>query len=91
MEGHIEEISLIDSQSGGLVKKRALEIEVTEENNPWSKITLSDGSILKFKNPVVKVLRILDESGPDGEPVYIMKQGSLMSVDFSPKELKKSK
>jgi hypothetical protein len=77
-----------DPKTGQITKKHAIEVDVIEETTPWSIVKLEDGSTLRFKNPVIKAFRVIGEFSPEGDPVYLMKQGALMDIS-SPDSLRK--
>jgi hypothetical protein len=49
----------------------------------WNIYRLSDGSTIKVKTIVGKIIR-LDERLPDGEPVYVVKSQNLVVAQVQP-------
>lgn len=54
---------------GKKVPGEVLEFEAKTEN--WNQYTLEDGTSVKMKVVLLEVVRVVNEYGPNGEPVYI--------------------
>jgi hypothetical protein len=65
----------------------ANEVSVTKSEEPWSRFELDDGSVLRVKPILAKVLRT-NEFDKDGNPVYQATFGTAIFVD-APEHLKK--
>ena len=63
----------------GLVPKEGEIIEVKTSTENWSSYELEDGSTLKVKQVLVKVIK-LDEKDHEGKPVYITEAQPIISV-----------
>ena len=70
---------------GQQVDGEEVEFEVEREN--FNSYILEDGTKLKVKNVVAKIVR-LDAYGPDGSPLYLLQGGPIISADV-PDHLKK--
>ncbi len=44
-------------------------IEVTAAQEPSSKLTLENGTIITIKHTITEIV-LLDQKGPDGKPIY---------------------
>jgi len=66
----------------------AEEMEFEVEKEGWSVYLLSDGTRIKMKNIVARVLRLVDRYKEDGEPLYLL-QGSPVISSIVPQNLKK--
>ena len=66
----------------------AEELEFDNEKEPWSVYKLEDGTVIKAKQSLVSICRLVDKFKPDGEPIYVFKIAGMMNVDVPP-ELKK--
>jgi hypothetical protein len=51
----------VPTPEGVLIDKEGTEVEIIESKEPWSEITLSDGTILRMKQTVVQVIRLDNE------------------------------
>lgn len=79
----------MDAQ-GKKIEKQGIEIPIVSSEEFWSKATLEDGSVLRYKASLTKVVRVIDDYDEDGNPVYIVTQTGALSVN-APAELKKKK
>jgi hypothetical protein len=66
----------------------AEELECVDEKTPWSLFKLEDGTLLKAKQSLVNIYRLVDKFKPDGEPIYVFKMAGMMNVEIPP-ELKR--
>jgi len=67
---------------------KAEEIELEVEKEPWSVYRLADGTVVRMKQALVSIARLIDVYKPDGEPVYTFKASGIVHVDV-PESLKK--
>lgn len=72
----------------GQPPKEAELIEVQSSQENWNQYLLADGSVLKSKAVLTEVWRVIDEYDQEGNPLYVLKQGAMLSVN-SPDELRK--
>jgi len=63
-------------------------VEIVKSEEGWSKFTLKDRTILRVKPTVIDVRRARGQFTVDGDPVYIVKTGILIST-VAPGRLKK--
>ena len=63
-------------------------IEMTQNAERWNEYLLEDGTVLRMKLILKKVLRLDGEYDGDGNPVYIM-QSTNVSTVTSPAHLRK--
>ena len=67
----------------------AVPMEVNQSSEKWNEYFLEDGSIVKMKLVLKKVLKVENEYDGEGNPVYVMQSTNVTSVS-APKNLKKS-
>lgn len=67
----------------------ATAIEVNQSSERWNEYLLEDGTVLKMKLILKKVLRVDGEYDAEGNPIYIM-QSTNVSTVTAPRPLKKS-
>ncbi len=48
----------------------ATEIEVIRTNEPWVECQLADGKVLMFRDVVVAVYKLVNDTNPDGSSIY---------------------
>ena len=66
----------------------ATSIEINQSSEYWNQYLLDDGSIVKMKLVVTKVLRIENKFDAEGNPMYLVQSTNVMSVG-SPANLKR--
>ena len=66
----------------------ATPIEANQASERWNEYLLEDGTILKMKLILKKVLRVDGEYDGEGNPVYVMQSTNVTSIT-APGELKK--
>lgn len=62
---------------------RGVAVGIKESIERFSEVTLDDGTILKTKVVAVEAIR-LDEKDVDGNPMYVLKSQTVVSVFESP-------
>lgn len=67
---------------------QATVIEVSQSSERWNEYLLEDGTILKMKLILKKVLKVGGEFDGEGNPVYVMQSTNVTSVS-APAHLKK--
>lgn len=72
----------------GEVIEGAIEVDFEAEQEPWSKYKLTDGSTIKLRSIVTKIVRAKNKYDPDGNPIYFIKTSNIMEVT-APDKLKK--
>lgn len=65
-------------------------IEPVQSQEYWNKYVLDDGSELKIKLVIKKVLRVDGQYDPEGNPLYFVQSTNILTVK-SPEELRKDK
>jgi hypothetical protein len=65
------------------------EIAVRESKEPWTELTLDDGTILRVKSVVASVVRVDGQYDQEGNPVYLIKAAQATSVVKVPDALRK--
>lgn len=58
----------------------ATPIEVNQSNERWNEYLLEDGTVLKMKLILKKVLKVEGEVDAEGNPVYVMQSTNVTAV-----------
>lgn len=58
----------------------ATPVEVTQSSERWNEYLLEDGTVMKMKLVLKKVLRVDGEFDGEGNPVYIMQSTNVSSI-----------
>jgi cytoskeletal protein CcmA (bactofilin family) len=66
----------------------ATPVEVNQAGEKWNEYLLEDGTVLKMKLVLKKVLKVDGEFDPEGNPVYVMQSTNVTAVN-APGNLKK--
>ena len=66
----------------------ATPIDVNQSSELWNHYLLEDGTTLKMKLVLTKVLRVDGEFDPEGNPVYVMQSTNVTAIS-APKHLKR--
>jgi hypothetical protein len=66
----------------------AVPVEVNQANELWNQYLLDDGSVLKLKTVVTSIVRVPEVHDQEGNPVYLVKSGNVVTVT-SPEPLRK--
>jgi hypothetical protein len=72
---------------GGIVKEGS-EVHVISSDEKWNEWVLEDGSVIRVKLTVMRVIRIDGEYDPEGNPLYVTQTAQVMVVN-APDVLKK--
>ena len=56
------------------------ELDVLISTEKWNEYQLSDGSELAVKNVLIRVFKAADEKTPNGEPLYITNNQTIVKV-----------
>ena len=64
----------------------ATPVEVNHASEKWNEYLLEDGSVLKMKLILKKIMRVENEFDAEGNPVYVMQTTNVTAVT-SPKKL----
>lgn len=65
------------------------DVGVKESTERWSEIILEDGTVLRLKPSVLAAIRIDGEYDPEGNPVYVLRAGQIMSAVSTPDALRR--
>lgn len=63
----------------GMVQKEGTIVDVVNSSEVWSSYELEDGTVLKVKQVLVKVVK-LDEKDIEGKPIYLTEAQPIVSV-----------
>lgn len=58
----------------------AVRVEVNQANEHWNQYLLDDGTIMKLKSVATDIVRLLDAYTNDGDPVYVIKSGNIVTA-----------
>ena len=64
----------------------AVPVDVSQANELWNEYLLEDGTVLKMKLILKKVLRVSGEFDAEGNPVYVMQSTNVSAVNNSKKK-----
>jgi hypothetical protein len=70
----------------GVVEGRP--VSITESTERWTELQLEDGSVLRVKPQIVKVLRADNRYDQEGNPIYVIQGGQIMVVSSAPEHLR---
>ena len=76
----------IKGPSGKLVDGTIIDID--ESTEKFSEVKLKDGTILKVKVVAFEAVRIDDQWDQEGNPMYVLKSQTVVSVSESPQHLR---
>jgi len=65
------------------------EMEILEKKDRPAEYTLEDRSIIRVNYVPTEVLRLEGQYNADGTPIYLVTNGVVVNVIYSPDELKK--
>lgn len=68
--------------------KEAELVPVNQSQEYWNEYMLQDGSVLRLKTVTTEIWRVLDEYDQDGNPIYFVKSGNILTV-IAPDNLRK--
>lgn len=68
-----------------------VQVSVDESVERWSELKLADGSVLRLKPQVIRVIRANGRFDPEGNPLYAVQGGQIMIVVSVPPHLKQPK
>jgi hypothetical protein len=63
-------------------------VEANQASEYWNQYLLDDGSVLKLKTVATQIVRLVDEYDPEGNPIYVVRSGNIVTVT-APEHLKK--
>lgn len=55
-------------------------VDVSDSKESWNEYYLSDGTSLRMKIFVTEVWRVIGEYDAEGNPIYFVKSGNILSV-----------
>lgn len=84
-----EETIKINLQNLGVIE--GVPVGVDESVERWTELKLADGSVLRLKPQVIRVIRANGKYDPEGNPLYVVQGGQMMVVTSVPAHLKQPK
>jgi hypothetical protein len=67
----------------------ATPVDVNQSSEKWNEYLLEDGTVLKMKLILKKVMRVDNEYDGEGNPIYVMQSTNVNTIT-APKHLKKN-
>ena len=67
----------------------AVDVPVTASNETWSQYTLEDGTIIRVRQVILQIARVLNRYDNEGNPIYFSKAQPVLSIYYVRDELKK--
>ena len=64
----------------------AIPVDVNQSNEVWNEYLLEDGTVLKMKLILKKVMRVANEFDAEGNPVYVMQSTNVSAVSGKKKK-----
>ena len=58
----------------------AIPIDVNQTHECWNEYLLEDGTVLKMKLVLKKVMRVANEFDAEGNPIYVMQSTNVSAV-----------
>lgn len=77
----------IQLQPGGPPKEAEL-VPISQSQEYWNEYILQDGSVVRLKTVTTEIWRVLDEYDQEGNPVYFVKSGNVLTV-IAPESLRR--
>ena len=77
----------VPDQTGRMVTGELVEVEESTER--FTDIKLADGTQIRLKTVVVEVVRADDQWDNEGNPIYIVRSATVMTVNVVDQSLKK--
>ena len=74
---------------GAFGKSEGIEVDITNSNERVSELTLEDGTILKIKPSIIRVIRLDGHWDPEGNPLYNVTGQFTVLISEIPERLKK--
>ncbi len=65
------------------------DVEIAESRERFNELTLEDGTILRMRTNVIEVTRVDDQWNDNGDPVYVVKSSTTVTVVEASQEFKK--
>ena len=66
------------------------EVEFETEREGFNTYLLEDGTKLKFKGVVTRVVRLVGQFNADGSPLYLVQSSNVVSTDCPPHLMRKA-
>ena len=65
-------------------------VGIAESTERWTELKLEDGSVLRVKPTIVRVIRAENKYDQEGNPLYVIQGGQVMVVSSAPDHLRQS-
>jgi hypothetical protein len=69
--------------------EKAEELQATEVKEGWSEYTVEDGSTIRVRSVIGRLVKLRDIYSDSGEPIYLIRSSTVMSGDVPPHLMKK--
>jgi hypothetical protein len=65
-----------------------VEVSVKESTERWTDVLLEDGTSIRLKPSVISAIRMIGQFDPEGNPMYALKAGQILTIVSAPEELR---
>lgn len=72
---------------GATVSGEELDYKTSKEE--WSEYELEDGTVLRIRTAVARIVRLKDKWNKDGEPIYVVRSTNVLSPSVPPSLIRK--
>jgi len=72
----------------GMGNVEGFDVPIKESVERWTDLNLEDGSVLRVKSSVLKVIRADGKFDPQGNPMYVIQASHVMVVASTPEHLR---
>lgn len=69
----------------------AIEVPIQKSIESHNDYELADGSTIRLKVVATSVLRLVGQYNPDGDPIYLVKSGQVVTVVEAPDNLRRKR
>ena len=73
----------------GSVELDATEVSITERNEAVNEYRLEDGSVIRVVNVVTQIIRLDGSFDNDGNPIYVVRTGNVVTTISAPQNLRR--
>lgn len=67
----------------------AIEIPMSKSTENFNEYELADGSTIRLKVVATSILRLEGQYTPEGDPIYLVKNGQIVTVVEAPQSIRK--
>jgi hypothetical protein len=67
-----------------------VKVPIAESTERWTDLKLEDGTVLRVKPAIISVIRVDNRYDQEGNPLYVVQGGQIMTVASVREELKQN-